>query len=140
MLELARLEDWEAVRRLSVQVHDLHAAWRPDLYEQCQAPYPKEKFLEDIQSRTVYVAKLGETVMGYTVLSVMAKSGPGIVSHKACALTAFVWRRMPEDRESAKLWWPISGHWPKLLAAGKCSWASIRKMMLPWRFIRNAAF
>ena len=32
MLELARQSDWEDINRLSVQIHDLHAAWRPDIY------------------------------------------------------------------------------------------------------------
>ena len=32
MLELARETDWESVQRLSVQLHDLHVSWRPDLY------------------------------------------------------------------------------------------------------------
>ena len=32
MLELARESDWDAIRRLSVQIHDLHVSWRPDIY------------------------------------------------------------------------------------------------------------
>ena len=49
MLELAKESDFEAVKRLSVQIHDLHAEWRPDLYYHSEEPYPREKFLEDIQ-------------------------------------------------------------------------------------------
>lgn len=86
MLELARESDWEAVRRLSVQIHDLHAAWRPDLYYHCDEPYPKEKFLEDIRSRTVYTAKIGALVAGYVILSVTQKGGPGTVEYKALRL------------------------------------------------------
>lgn len=77
MLELARESDWEAVKRLSVQIHDLHAAWRPDIYYHCEEPYPKEKFLEDMQNRSVYVAKLNGEVAGYVVLCVLQKDGPG---------------------------------------------------------------
>ncbi len=86
MLELARESDWEAVKRLSIQVHDLHAAWRPDLYTHCPEPYPKEKFLADIRSRMVYVAKIQGTVAGYVVLAVLEKSGAGMVSHKLLRL------------------------------------------------------
>ena len=32
MLELARPSDWEDIQRLSVQIHDLHVAWRPDIF------------------------------------------------------------------------------------------------------------
>lgn len=82
MLELARESDWEAVRRLSVQIHDLHAAWRPDIYFHCDEPYPKEYFLEDIQNRMVYVAKIQNLVAGYVVLSILEKGGPGTVEKR----------------------------------------------------------
>ncbi len=86
MLELARESDWEAVRRLSVQIHDLHAAWRPDIYYSCEEPYPQDKFREDIQKRMVYVAKAGKFVVGYVVLSVLHKDGPGVVKKKQLRL------------------------------------------------------
>lgn len=88
MLELARESDWEAVRQFSVQIHDLHAAWRPDLYYHSDEPYPKEKFLEDIHKRMVYVAKLGGSPVGYVILSLMDKGGPGTVAYKAMRLDA----------------------------------------------------
>ncbi len=86
MLELARESDWEGVKRLSVQIHDLHAAWRPDIYFHCEEPYPQEKFREDIQNRMVYVAKAGQLVVGYVVLSVLHKGGPGVVQKKQLRL------------------------------------------------------
>lgn len=86
MLELARESDFEAVRRLSVQIHDLHAAWRPDIYYHCDEPYPKDRFLEDIQNRTVYVAKISGIVVGYLVLSIRKKGGPGTVEKKQMLL------------------------------------------------------
>ena len=86
MLELAREADWESVRRLSVQIHDLHAAWRPDIYCHSDTPYPKEAFLEDIRNRLVYVAKVEQTVAGYAVLSIQRKGGPGTVEKKMLRL------------------------------------------------------
>ena len=86
MLELARESDWDAVRRLSVQIHDLHAQWRPDLYYHCEEPYTKAYFLEDIQNRLVYTAKVAGVVVGYVILSVMEKGGPGTVEYKAMRL------------------------------------------------------
>lgn len=88
MLELARESDWEVVKRLSVQIHDLHAAWRPDLYFHCDEPYPRAKFLEDIGNRMVYTAKIGGLVAGYVILSILQKGGPGTVEHKALRLDA----------------------------------------------------
>ena len=86
MLELARAGDWEEVKRLSVQIHDLHVAWRPDIYFHCDEPYPKEKFLEDIAMRTVYVARIADAVVGYVTLSFLNKGGPGTVSKKQMRL------------------------------------------------------
>lgn len=86
MLELAREGDWEAVRRLSVQIHDLHASWRPDIYFHVDAPYPKEKFFEDIARRMVYVAKISGNVVGYVILCTLDKIAPGTAAHKLMRL------------------------------------------------------
>ena len=86
MLELAREADWEVVKRLSVQIHDLHADWRPDIYCHSEEPYPKEAFMEAIDKRLVYVAKLQNTVVGYVTLSIQEKSGPGTVSKRLLRL------------------------------------------------------
>ena len=86
MLELARESDWERVRLLSVQLHDLHVTWRPDIYSYCDEPYPKVRFLEDIRNRMVYVAKIENAVVGYVILSVKGKEGPGCISQRALLL------------------------------------------------------
>ena len=86
MLELARPSDWEEINRLSVQIHDLHAAWRPDIYYSCAEPYPREDFLAHIAEKRVYVAKLGGSVVGYLVLSFFTKGGPGTHASKGARL------------------------------------------------------
>ena len=86
MLELARECDWEAVNRLSIQIHDLHAHWRPDIYFHCDEPFPREAFLQGIRNRMVYIAKIHNTVVGYVVLSVVQKNGPGVVDQKLMRL------------------------------------------------------
>lgn len=86
MLELAREADWEAVHRLSLQIHDLHVNWRPDIFCHTEEPYPRDAFLEDIANRLVYVAKLEDAVVGYVVLSVFNKGGPGTVEKRMMRL------------------------------------------------------
>ena len=86
MLELAREADWDAVRRLSVQIHDLHAAWRPDIYYHSDEPYPNDAFVEDIRNRLLYVARLQGQIVGYVRLAVLHRGGPGTVSEKALRL------------------------------------------------------
>ena len=86
MLELARPMDWDAVNRLSVQVHDLHVSWRPDIYFHCDAPYSKNDFMDHIAERRVYVAKMQNTVVGYLVVSFQCKGGAGTVASKSMRL------------------------------------------------------
>ena len=90
MLELGRPDDWEAVRRLSLQIHEIHVSWRPDIFCSCDEPYPKEKFLVDIRDRMVYVAKIDGVVLGYVVLAILRKSGPGVVEKKQLRLDSIV--------------------------------------------------
>lgn len=86
MLELARESDWEAVKRLSVQIHDLHAAWRPDIYCHSEEPFPRDAFLEAIGKRLIYVAKMQDTLVGYVTLSIQEKEGPGTVPKRLLRL------------------------------------------------------
>ena len=86
MLQLARESDWEEVKRLSVQIHDLHVQWRPDIFSHSDEPYPRDKFLEDIKQRMVYVYKADDSVWGYVVLCLMSKGGPGVVEKKLLRL------------------------------------------------------
>ena len=86
MLEPAKKSDWESIRRLSVQIHDLHVGWRPDIYYHSEEPYPKDFFLEDIRDKMVYVARVNRHVAGYVVLSVIEKGGPGTVEKRQLRL------------------------------------------------------
>jgi ribosomal protein S18 acetylase RimI-like enzyme len=86
MLQLARESDWEEIKRLSVQIHDLHVQWRPDIFYHSEEPYPKEAFQKNIHERMVYVYKADDTVLGYVVLCLMSKGGPGVMEKKLLRL------------------------------------------------------
>lgn len=86
MLELARETDWEAVNAIAVQVHDLHVSWRPDIYCSTDCPFPKDFFLENIQQKTLFVAKLGESVVGFVRFVIWETGGPGNVQRKVMNL------------------------------------------------------
>lgn len=84
--ELAKPEDFPAIKALSLQVHHLHVSWRPDIFRPDREPYPQEKFLQDIRNRMVYVARLEGMVAGYVTLALLSKSGPGVVAQKLLRL------------------------------------------------------
>ena len=89
MLELAIPADREAVNEIAKQVHAQHVAWRPDIYEMVEELYPEERFLDAIKARTLYVAKLADTVVGYTLLKRRACDWPGLVKRKIMVVEEF---------------------------------------------------
>ena len=82
MLELATIADREAVEVLARQVHAMHVAWRPDIYEMPEQLYPEERFLEVIRERQLYVAKINTVVVGYALLKMRHYDWPGVVKRK----------------------------------------------------------
>ena len=89
MLQLATPADREAVERLARQVHDFHVTWRPDLYEMPQELYSEDRFLSVIGSRSLYVAKIEDVVIGYCLIPIRQISGPGMLSRKVMRITEF---------------------------------------------------
>lgn len=89
MLELARPEDWEAVNEIAGQVHAMHVAWRPDIYEMPEVQFTQERFSEAIAQRQLYVAKLAGTVAGYTLLKKCTFDWPGVVKRNVLMIDEF---------------------------------------------------
>ena len=77
MLELATVKDRNEVNRLALQVHQMHVAWRPDLFRMPEELYPEELFSELIRNRELYVAKLNGTVVGYCWLRMRVSDAIG---------------------------------------------------------------
>ena len=82
MLELARECDREKVNELAQQVHAMHVAWRPDIYEMVEEMYPQDRFSEEVTRRQLYVAKIGGQVTGYVLLKIREYNWPGVVKRK----------------------------------------------------------
>ena len=82
MLELACEADRPAVNAMAKQVHAMHVAWRPDLYDMIPELYPQERFFQAVEEKQLYVAKLSGTVVGYTLLLVRDVAHPGTVKRR----------------------------------------------------------
>ena len=89
MLELATVSDREAVNAIAKQVHDMHVAWRPDIYEPTEAHYTEARFAEAIRNRQLYVAKLAGEVVGYALLNQCTYDWPGVVKRKVMLVDEF---------------------------------------------------
>lgn len=86
MLELARPGDREAVNGLALQIHELHVAWRPDIYEMVSELYPEERFLEAVKQRQLYVARVNGITVGYVLLKIRDYDWPGVVHRKVMVI------------------------------------------------------
>ena len=89
MLQLAVDADREAVNGLARQVHALHVRWRPDLYEMAGEVYPAGRFQEAVGKRQLYVAKVSNLVVGYTLLRIGDCDGAGLVKRRVMRIEEF---------------------------------------------------
>ena len=104
-IRVANLSDYESLRPLFRQVHDLHVAKRPDLYRENQIPVGKEAFESQINDprRHVFVAAAGAEIIGVAVtVEEDVTENPFLVARKVllvdslCVLEA--WRGMGVGR------------------------------------------
>ncbi len=86
MLELARECDWPDFHRLSLQIHEMHVAWRPDIYCHTDHPVPKDTFSRLIVEKCLFMARLNGKIVGYVQFCIWTSSGPGNVARKALRL------------------------------------------------------
>ena len=89
MLQLASPAYRSDVERLAQQVHALHVQWRPDLYENVAELYSEQRYLDAIRSRSLYIAKIEDTVIGYCLLSIRTVEGAGVVRRKVMRVDEF---------------------------------------------------
>jgi ribosomal protein S18 acetylase RimI-like enzyme len=89
MLELARPEDRAAVNVLALQMHQQHIVWRPDLFEEAPELYSEERFASAVNKRELYVSKLDDTIIGYTLLQIHKTEYPGMRSGKVMTIVEF---------------------------------------------------
>lgn len=89
MLQLATRSDREAINEIAGQVHAMHVAWRPDIYELTQQQYSEERLCAAIQDRGLYVAKIDGMVVGYTSIKTRVIDIPGLVKRKILFIDEF---------------------------------------------------
>lgn len=68
-IRYAKPEDYPAAENIMQQVHNLHIAWRPDVYKESNPVLPQEEFLDAADKCMFVVAEADGEVVG--VLSYM---------------------------------------------------------------------
>ncbi len=79
LLELGCPEDWERVNVLSRQVSALHAELCPNAFTVEDPAYPRKYFLKDIEEKNLYVARMGDSVVGYVLFRIWETNGSSVV-------------------------------------------------------------
>lgn len=82
ILQLAQPEDWAVINDLCRQAQMLHAAWRPDIFENVETPYPEEYLLEDIEAQAIFIAKIDGNIVGCVRCYTWSTNGAGSVPSK----------------------------------------------------------
>lgn len=81
-LEKATPEDRDGVNALAMEVHSLHVAWRPDIYEMPRELYPPERFQEGLEAGSLYVARQENSVVGYAAIKIRDYNWTGMVTRR----------------------------------------------------------
>ncbi len=87
-IEMPKIEDLEKVNTLAKQVHDIHVAWRPDLYLRVEEVIQKEYFESLIENEEIFVAKLENEIVGYVTISMQEKNHHGLKFRKYLKIDA----------------------------------------------------
>lgn len=89
MLQLAVSADRNVINDLALQVHAMHVAWRPDIYEMTEELYTPERFTEAVKSRSLYAAKIDGVTVGYAAVKIRDFDWPGVVRRKVMYIDEF---------------------------------------------------
>lgn len=76
------MTDREAVNALTMEVHSLHVGWRPDIYEMPGEIYPADRFQSALEAECLYVARQGESVVGYAAIKIRDYDWAGMVPRR----------------------------------------------------------
>jgi len=82
MLQLARLCDRDGINAIARQVHAMHVAWRPDIFEMTEELFSPQRMENAVRERGLYVAKTGDRVIGYACVEIRDYGWPGVVPRK----------------------------------------------------------
>lgn len=77
MLQLAQITDYDAINAMALQLHNTWMAWRPDLHENVEFVFSQDEFQKEIKSRSLYVARISDMVIGYVRLAMTKQNQSG---------------------------------------------------------------
>lgn len=87
-IEVPKIEDFERVNELAVQVHELHVRWDSDLYKSVEEAISKEYFESKINNKEIFIAKIQNEIVGYVIFNIAEKDYPSMRYRKQLSIEA----------------------------------------------------
>ena len=81
-IRTAALNDYEAIQSIMVQVHALHAAWRPDIYLPAKHVFCEEIFQAFLKTDIVLVAEKEKHICAVMILKERQTDSPILVKRR----------------------------------------------------------
>lgn len=72
----ARPDDFETVNALARQAHEVHLAWRPDLFQPVEYPFEPEAFQRRAEANRLLLACEGGVVLAYAAYDIRKTENP----------------------------------------------------------------
>lgn len=82
----AQPADFEAVNALARQAHEVHLAWRPDLFRQVDEPFEPSVFRRRVQERQLLLACEEDAILAYAAYDVRKTELPMLQPRKVLLL------------------------------------------------------
>ena len=73
---LPDINDVKEINKIARQVHELHVAWRPDIFVSVENPVQEERLRELIENKEIYIIK-EENIIGYAIINIKEKNSYG---------------------------------------------------------------
>lgn len=76
------IEDYIAINKIALQVHNSHVDWAPDFFAKCDEIITKDTLTDMIQKHNIFVAKINDKIVGYINIIIKIKNQKGFTYRK----------------------------------------------------------
>jgi len=72
-IEVPQIKEQKRINELARQIQKIHFNWRPDLFLNVEEVISKERLKGLLDKKSIYVAKIGEEIVGYIIIDIVEK-------------------------------------------------------------------
>lgn len=76
-ITVPNVNDYEAINKLAIQVHNCHVNWRPDFFVSCDNLISKDDLADMIDNNGIFVAKINNEIVAYATIYIKEREHKG---------------------------------------------------------------